>query len=672
MAKSQTKEPSERFSDALLQISKRANTAYLPFPSFLNYVLKKVAEALKVGRSSYWTYETDSHSIRCTQSRQLNPQLPSAVGQVLGLANHPLYFQKVSSSRSLAANDLRTDAVGKSFAEMGYTENPGIRSMLDVAVWHKKELLGILCVEEPVPRTWNAEESAFIGSVGELLGLAFALGESERLRQKLEASEEHYRQLFELNPSAIAVYDTESLRFLDINRAGEKLLAYKRAEMIGQPLSQYLSPASLPLFEKQRPQAISSEPLETGPWLVKKGDGKEIYVRTRSHQMPFEGRKARAVLLCDITLQEKSQRSLKAHLNALGNIRRAISNSFLMLMVDVKGYILEANNAFCQHLGYSFEELSGKRARHLTDKSDYTRSFWQAVDVKLDTDGFWSGELRLCAKQGGGHWMVVYLNTILDEKGQIEKVLCLMYPIDQRKEMEQQRDELIDDLLTRNQHLRTFTHLTSHHIRQPISRLLGLVELMEFPQRASEEQQLLWEYIQQSVDELDGIVADLNEVLELRTDEHFAQVGLPGLFATSKELLQPLLQKIKPVIELQLELLEVVSIPSFMENIFFQLLENALKFRDPDRRLKLRITSHEEDDDRWCLCFEDNGLGIDLERYENDLFKMYQRFHPWIPGKGLGLFTINRQVEMLGGRIRVEQSSVGKGLCIRLSFPKHL
>jgi len=49
-------------------------------------------------------------------------------------------------------------------------------------------------------------------------------------------------------------------------------------------------------------------------------------------------------------------------------------------------------------------------------------------------------------------------------------------------------------------------------------------------------------------------------------------------------------------------------------------------------------------------------LGIDLDKYRNELFKLYKRFHPHIEGKGLGLYITKQQVEKLNGYIEVESS----------------
>jgi signal transduction histidine kinase len=68
-----------------------------------------------------------------------------------------------------------------------------------------------------------------------------------------------------------------------------------------------------------------------------------------------------------------------------------------------------------------------------------------------------------------------------------------------------------------------------------------------------------------------------------------------------------------------------------------------------------------------ALVFSDNGLGIDLERKAKHIFGLYKRFHGHVEGKGMGLFMVKTQVELLGGHISV-QSLVNQGTSFRIEF----
>jgi sensor histidine kinase regulating citrate/malate metabolism len=68
-----------------------------------------------------------------------------------------------------------------------------------------------------------------------------------------------------------------------------------------------------------------------------------------------------------------------------------------------------------------------------------------------------------------------------------------------------------------------------------------------------------------------------------------------------------------------------------------------------------------------CLTIEDNGLGLDLSRYHEKVFGLYNRFHPHIAGKGIGLCLVKTQISSLGGKIEIE-SEVNSGASFKVFF----
>jgi signal transduction histidine kinase len=105
-----------------------------------------------------------------------------------------------------------------------------------------------------------------------------------------------------------------------------------------------------------------------------------------------------------------------------------------------------------------------------------------------------------------------------------------------------------------------------------------------------------------------------------------------------------------------------------MESIFLNLFTNAIKYKAPNRNLVISI--HTEDRaDKILLVFEDNGIGIDVKRFKDRLFGLYQKFHNHPESKGFGLYLIKSQIESLGGSIEVE-STVNVGTKFLIKFPR--
>ena len=103
-----------------------------------------------------------------------------------------------------------------------------------------------------------------------------------------------------------------------------------------------------------------------------------------------------------------------------------------------------------------------------------------------------------------------------------------------------------------------------------------------------------------------------------------------------------------------------------MRSILHNLLSNALKFQRPDVKSHIIFETAWEDGKK-VLYVKDNGLGIDLERHGDNLFKLYKRFHRDVSGKGMGLFIVKSQLEAMNASITVD-SEVGVGTTFKIKF----
>jgi signal transduction histidine kinase len=104
----------------------------------------------------------------------------------------------------------------------------------------------------------------------------------------------------------------------------------------------------------------------------------------------------------------------------------------------------------------------------------------------------------------------------------------------------------------------------------------------------------------------------------------------------------------------------------YLESIVLNLLSNALKYRHPDREPEIRFETRLVDN-KPVLRVKDNGLGIDLDKYRDQIFGLRQVFHGNTNAHGVGLFLTKTQIESMGGRISV-QSVVGQGTTFTIEF----
>lgn len=108
------------------------------------------------------------------------------------------------------------------------------------------------------------------------------------------------------------------------------------------------------------------------------------------------------------------------------------------------------------------------------------------------------------------------------------------------------------------------------------------------------------------------------------------------------------------------------SVKPMVSSILYNLVSNAIKYRDAARQPVVKISSHQHNE-FLRIDVRDNGLGIDTVKFKEKLFGMYKRFHSHTEGKGLGLYLVKLQAESLGGKIEVS-SEPGSGTTFSVYF----
>jgi signal transduction histidine kinase len=159
-----------------------------------------------------------------------------------------------------------------------------------------------------------------------------------------------------------------------------------------------------------------------------------------------------------------------------------------------------------------------------------------------------------------------------------------------------------------------------------------------------------------------------------------SKVLLIGYVALEKEQLDMniLISDIKNVIEFQIKeagtALEISELPpcfgdkNQINQLFSNLLGNALKYLDPKRPGVIRVSGYKDESSQSVYCVEDNGIGISPENHE----KIFGIFHQLEPakgkGQGLGLTIVRRIIDRHNGNIWLE-SVPGKGSRFFVSLP---
>ena len=225
-----------------------------------------------------------------------------------------------------------------------------------------------------------------------------------------------------------------------------------------------------------------------------------------------------------------------------------------------------------------------------------------------------------------------------------------------------------EELVIQNNGLLQFSNAVSHNLRAPVASILGLVHLFEIEKDESQKKEMLL-HIKDSSIALDGVISDLNKVVDIRNQLlHLKEdINLNEEVLKIRQLLKVSLDEIGARIETKLEIDSIFFIRSYIHSILYNLINNAIKYSRADSKNKIAVKSFELNN-KMCITVADKGLGIDLLKFGNDLYKMHKRFHDHVDGKGLGLYLVKQQVEAMNGTIDVK-SKLGVGTTFILEFP---
>jgi signal transduction histidine kinase len=203
-----------------------------------------------------------------------------------------------------------------------------------------------------------------------------------------------------------------------------------------------------------------------------------------------------------------------------------------------------------------------------------------------------------------------------------------------------------------NRQLIDFCNIVSHNLRAPLVNIAMLVDCMQESKDVDEREDLL-KKTKLVTNHLNEVFNELVESIQIKRDTEIQSEKI-----ILKDCLDNILTGFVSEIEtykadIQINFNDVHVIHNsrkYMESIFTNLISNTLKYKSPDRKPVVQI-KFEKINGSIIFSVSDNGLGIDLTRHQDNLFKIRKTFHKHKDAKGFGLYLVKTQVEAIGGKI---------------------
>jgi PAS domain S-box-containing protein len=484
------------------------------------------------------------------------------------------------------------------------------------------------------------------------------MGERIRSERALHRSEEQYRELFQNNPNPMWVYDLETLAFLAVNAAAVRHYGYSQEEFAAMTIKDIRPKEDLPALMDDL--ARPSEPLaKTREWRHRKKNGELIDVEIVSHQMTWEGRGSRLVLINDITERKRAETALRESNERLKKVLE-VETVGVMFWDLASGAMIDANDTFLKLMGYSRREVE---ARELTwqrlTPPEYLEASREELKKFAITGRVGPYEKEYIRKDGTRQWFV-FAGSSLGNNACVE--FCVDVSARKRAEdeirqlnleLEKRVEQRTAELETANKELEAFSYSVSHDLRAPLRAVDGFSQavLEDYGDTLPQEGRNYLQTIRNGAQRMGALIDDLLTFSRLSRLPLEKQPTAPA--ALVRDVLEELgSQKNGREIDIHVDDLPPCQAdPRLLKQVWMNLLSNAIKYTGQSGNPKIEVGSKLKNSEHVYFV-ADNGVGFDMQ-YAHKLFGVFQRLHraEEFEGTGVGLATVQRIVHRHGGRI---------------------
>jgi len=339
-------------------------------------------------------------------------------------------------------------------------------------------------------------------------------------------------------------------------------------------------------------------------------------------------------------------------------------------LVAPDGKFIQVNRSLCEIIGYDEAELVGQTFQEITHPEDLDLDLNYVRQMLAGQIRTYQMEKRYFHKLGYIVWVLLSVSMVSDIDDQPIYFISQIQDISQRKLAEARLNTLVKELERSNQELDEFASVVSHDLISPLHKQLMVVDLVKEEYGAFLGQAGL-NYLDQIVgynSRMDTLVRSLLTYARITTKaQSFVLVDL-------NEIIEDILDDLKPEIaQVQAEI-EVSRLPTIkgdvlqLNQLFLNLLQNALKFRSRDRIPKIKIVHHLPNNYQQ-ITISDNGIGFEPEQ-QSKIFTPFHRLHSQskYQGTGLGLAICEKIVKRHQGKITAE-GQLNQGASFTIWFP---
>lgn len=492
----------------------------------------------------------------------------------------------------------------------------------------------------------------------------------------LKHSRDHLQALYDGSPDAILVQDEDG-QILDLNRNAARMFGYARKLMSRLSLKDiFQSGYDVSSAGELLKQAQSGKDVQV-QWTARRKNGAQFPVDVRVRKLGVMDKNRRRcstyiMVIRDVTDQKKAETDLRKSEELF---RTAFQTSPESLVISnlADGLFVDVNQGFCDLSGYQRHEVLGKTSTEL--------GFWlggESREKMVDglTEEGYIRNLDIRIRRKDGKIRDVMLSAAVLRTGQEPQLLTATRDITDLKKAQESLERAYDELESKNRDLEAFLYTAAHDLRTPLVSVKGYAELLQrsMRDRMSDEEDYMCRRISSNVDHFDQLLSDLLIFSRAGVQNgERERVRIETL--VNRVLEEERARDVSPGVKLHLaeDLPDLHLHEVRAHEVFSNLISNCLKFRHPERTLRITVGLQSGGDaevpsGHVLLYVKDNGQGIEKD-FQHKVFDLFSRpRNTEMDGTGVGLAIVKRVVDDEGGRIWLESTS-GKGATFYFTLP---
>lgn len=448
------------------------------------------------------------------------------------------------------------------------------------------------------------------------------------------------------------------------NKSAERLFGYTAAEAIGRTVASLIIPQDR---QDEEPDILArlrrGERVDHFETVRRRKDGSLIDLSlTISPVKNALGEIVGASKIArDITESKRIQTKLLESEARFRQLADAMPQMVWTARPD--GYVDYYNERWYEFTGFgrvAFGDASWESILHPDDR-ERTRQTWYAA---VRSGEPYNIEYRfLNRRESRWRWFMGRALPVRDSTGAIVKWFGTCTDIDEQKRVQ-------DQLRQANQDLEQFAFSASHDLQEPLRSVKIYSELLtkRYAHKLDSDALKFIKFMRNGATRMETLLRDLLTYTQAtRLDER------PPIVDANEALQMALANLSGAIVDsgAQITTGPLPSLPvngTHLQQLFQNLIGNAIKYRSPQRRPVVHVEAKEQTG-YWIFSVSDNGIGIDPE-YKDNIFGLFKRLHSTdeYSGTGIGLAICQRIVDRYHGRIWVE-SEPDRGSTFRFALP---